>query len=223
MILLLALTSCKGNVDINSSDDLAEACETLDQEEEVINITFLTADDGCEWEEDGNGERTQGVLSARREDIESMAFPEGGVACDLDFDFSGLNPDFEQEIVYDDHFLLTFNDVILASSSRQIVEQLEQEEEGWYLYDWDGIMGQDLPTSSESYCIGDGSECEVPETEESGPIRLSFSGELVQELGYLGLQEDRYEFGFITLGDNDDSDCSHEAFTFKVRVPVVYP
>ncbi len=223
MFLILALASCRGNVDINSSEDLEAACEALDQEEEVINITFLTAEEGCAWGEDDNGERQQGVLTARREDVESMDFPEGGVACDLDFDFSGLNPDFEQEIVYDDHFILTFNDAILASSSKQIVEQLEQAEEGWYLYDWDGVRGQELPTTSDSYCLGDGSECEVPETEESGPIRLSFSGDLVKELGYLGLEQGRYDFGFITLGDNDDSDCSHEPFTFKVRVPVVYP
>lgn len=223
MFLILALTSCKGNIDINSSDDLAAACEALEQEEAIINVTFLAANEGCAWDEEGNGSRTQGVLSARREDVASMDFPDGGVACDLDFDFSGLNPDFEQEIVYDDHFLLTFNDVILAASAKQIVEGLEQEEEGWYRYDWDGVNGQDLPTTSESYCLGDGSECEVPETEQSGPIRLSFSGDLIQDLAYLGLQEDRYDFGFITLGDNDDSDCSHEPFTFKVRVPVVYP
>ena len=223
MILLFALTSCSGKIDINSSEDLATACEALDQEEEIINITFLAANDGCEWGEDGNGERTQGLLSARREDVEAMDFPEGGVACDLDFDFSGLNPDFEQEIVYDDHFLLTYNDVILASSSSEMVEKLDQEETGWYLYDWDGIYGQSMPTSTESYCLGEESECEVPKTEEPGPIRLSFSGDLVQELGFLGLEQNRYEFGFISMGDNDDSDCSHEAFTFKVVVPVVYP
>ncbi|MED5374497.1 MAG: hypothetical protein VX899_26005 [Myxococcota bacterium] len=221
--LFLSLVGCRGNLEINSAEDLINACEELKQEDETVNMTFLGHSDGCAWGEDGNGDRTQGVISARREDYQSMELPEGGVACDLQFDFYGLNPDLEQEITYDDHFMLTFNDVILASSSIEMMEDLEQSEEGWYVYDWEQIRGTTLEMQAETYCLGSDSDCEVPATETPGPIRLSFSGELVQQLGYLGVEQGRYDFGFITFGDNDDSDCYHEAFTFKVGVPVVYP
>ena len=55
-------------------------------------------------------------------------------------------------------------------------------------------------------------------------MSLSFDEGLIAELSLRAIQEQRYEYGFVTIGDNDpDKDCFHEEFSFDVEVPYVVP
>lgn len=98
------------------------------------------------------------------------------------------------------------------------------EEDGLVSWDWEAVKGQTLTFDAvDHYCIGEdeGTECEIPEPETPGTLQLAFQGELVDKLAFRALEEERTEFSFITLGDNDDTDCSHETFSFQVTAPVI--
>ena len=130
-------------------------------------------------------------------------------------------------MVYDDNFLLTFNDVVLAASYGPMVSEF-REDDGLFLYEWERLVGypfgfQAVPV----YCLGANeglSECIIPPPESPGLISLDFGGELIDALSLIAVQEERYEFMFVTTGDNDPAtDCSHAAFRFTVDVTVATP
>ncbi len=233
-LLLLVLAGCnRGGVkiddtadtlDIGDAEDVQDACEDRveDIEIETFLVTFDGTSGGCPWGQDGNIDPEQGFLTARVEQEETLDLSEV-VICDMDFDFAG-DAGLEQDIVYDDNFLFTFNGVVLAASYRPWVDALAAD--GIFrIYDWDSIVGMEnlfddgIPT----YCVGEDSEladCDIPPPETQGPISLSFDLAITSELSYRAIDESRVEFGFIATGDNDpDVDCSHEPFFFEVTVP----
>lgn len=65
------------------------------------------------------------------------------------------------------------------------------------------------------------SDCAIPEPETEGTLSLSFGGGPVDQLSLLAVQKDAFDFTFVSFGDNDDIDCSHEEFTFIVVAPVL--
>ena len=86
----------------------------------------------------------------------------------------------------------------------------------------DLYFDDDIPT----WCLGeDGgdSECTIPPPETEGTMSVSFGGDLVDKLALRAVDTESFAFGFITTGDNDDTDCSHEEFTFTILAPVVSP
>jgi hypothetical protein len=226
--MLLPLAGCgSGQIvfgDIEDAEDVVQACEDMADQvvTEQFRIEFDGTTGGCPWGEDGNLWPTQGVLTARVEQQRSLEL-EDALICDMEFTFAG-EAGLEQDIEYDDNFLFVFNDVVLASSYRPWVEQLEAD--GIYrLYDWDQIVGQEnlFDESIPTYCVGDDSDlasCDIPPPETNGPISLSFDLSITSELSYRASEEDRRDFTFIATGDNDESiDCSHGAFYFDVDVP----
>lgn len=164
------------------------------------------------------------IFTARIEQWGALEIPEGGVICDLGFDFDAVDPSLQQDIEYDDNFLLTFNDVVLATSYGPIIEEFELED-GLPIYEWSRMQGEDLSfTDIPTWCLGEeegDSTCTIPPPETTGTIALSFAGELVDRLSLRAVEERSYQFGFITTGDNDDTDCIHEEFSFTVTAPVV--
>lgn len=223
-MLWTLLIACAGQVDIQTTDDVRDVCEAGTPTDVELSVTFEALDGGCPFGEDDNLDAQDATFSARIEQVDALELPEGGVVCDLDFDFQGLDPSFEQEMEYDDNFILTFNDVVLATSYGPLVDLLELDED-LRIYDWDAIAGSELRFQDiDPYCLGDeggDSTCTIPDPETPGPIALSFGGGLVDQLSLRSVQQDRYDFSFISLGDNDDTDCSHRTFTFTVTAPVV--
>jgi hypothetical protein len=216
-----------GGTPIETVEDLREACESEDPEDVELEVFFPNPNAQCPFGEDDNLPRENGTMTARIEQVVSVVLPEGGVACDLAFDFQGIDPSSQQTMEYDDHFLLMFNDVVLASNNAEVVDVLEPDEDGLRLYDWSRMVGGIFEFfETPNYCLGEEeglSDCTIPEPEQPGPISLSFEGELVDLLSFRALQVEAFEFSFVTTGDNDNSDCSHEDFGFLVTAPVVFP
>ena len=228
LLPMLALTACnKGSVrlDLNSAKDVQQACE--DREDEIqtdtIRVTFEATTGGCAWEEDGNLAAQDGYLTARVEQTEGLGLGADQVVCDMDFAFAG-DVGLEQDIVYDDNFLFTFNDVVLAASYGPWVEALPADG-NLRIYDWESIAGLEnlFDSSIPTYCLGAAAglaECEIPPPETTGPIKLAFDTSVTSTLSYTAIDQDRFDFGFIATGDNDPTtDCSHETFYFDVTVP----
>ncbi|MCO4769391.1 MAG: hypothetical protein KDA24_05120 [Deltaproteobacteria bacterium] len=228
--LLPALAGCEGSGllgegNIEDVDDLRAACDEGEPEDIELEVVFEAANSGCPFGEKDNLPAAQGLVTARQESRRSLPIPEGGVVCGLDFDFTGLDPSFEQIMEYDDHFMLNFNGVVLAANYGPMVEVFE-DDNGLRIYDWDALAGYDFAfdNSIPEYCLGEEeglSDCTIPPPETPGPIALSFQGSLVDQLALRALEREAYEFALVTTGDNDGSDCSHAEFTFKVTAPVL--
>ena len=220
----------KGSADNRFNIDSTEDIETICTDNEPVSVTLLVefpaTSPGCPFGEDDNLDAEQGVITARVEQFSELALPDEVVVCDLSFDFVGISGGEGTPMVYDDNFWFTFDDVVLAGSYGPMVEQFDTEG-SLPLYSWDQIVGTEFEfdDSVPTFCLGESdgrSECEIPPPETDGIMSLQFGDDLVNELSLRAVQSERFDFSFITMGDNDpDQDCAHEYFAFSVEVPYV--
>lgn len=210
---------------VGSVDDVTQLCAESTPKTTSLEVGFDAYDEGCPWEEGDNGEMAEGVYTARVEETEALDMPEGSVICDVGYDFQ-IDPDSTQIMQYDDHFLLNFVDVVIATSTAQLVDLLGAQDDGLVPWDWAKVGGQAIDwNDNDSWCMGEDeglAECSIPATETPGEMTLDFDPSIVAQLSYRAVQENRADFTFITIGDNDpDKDCSHNAFEFRVNVSYV--
>jgi hypothetical protein len=169
----------------------------------------------------------QGAVTARHEERVRVQVPEGGVICGMAFDFR-LEADVDPVMEYDDNMFFLYDEALLAASYGPMVDVFPQES-GLPVWSWGALAGYEFGFDPEtpSWCLGEAdgrSTCEVPPPETSGPLRLDFDPDLVNELAFRAVELGKTEFGFVTIGDNDpELDCRHEAFAFDVELPVVFP
>ena len=230
LLAMLLLVGCAGELnveEIGNIDDAEDVIETCEENADSIltdsfRIEFEQTAGGCPWGQDDNLQPSQGILTARMEQTEALDLDDI-LVCDMEFAFAG-EAGLEQDIEYDDNFLFVFNGVVLASSYRPWVLELE-EEDIFRIYDWDRIVGEEnrFEDSIPTYCVGDDTDqadCDIPPPETTGPISLAFDLAITSELSFRSIDEGHSEFTFIATGDNDsDIDCSHDAFYFDVDVP----
>jgi hypothetical protein len=227
----LLLAACSGKTialrDIETPEDVEDACARYEPETVTLSVVFPAQEETCPWGEGDNTPPNDGYLAARVEQTEALDLPDEAVICDLGFDFTGLVPDEVQVMVYDDHFFFTFNDIVLASSLQPAVAELPGDLPTW---DWPSVAGLDyhaLGDNYDSYCLGEDegdSTCEIPQTEQTGAISMTFGESLVAELSLTAIEDQRFDFAFVTAGDDDaDVDCRHDAFGFTVEVPYLTP
>jgi len=214
--------------DIDDAGDVEDACDDYEDfiETDEVRIIFEATTGECPWDEDDNISEEDTYLTARIEQSEVLDLDTEVVICDMALDLSGLALGQIQLMVYDDYFFFTFNDVVLASSHAPAVELLSTDG-GMPIYDWAEIVGAPFPDGDAPFCLGEDSgdsQCEIPSTQVEGEISMSFSTDIINELSARALDEDRFEFGFITTGDNDaSSDCQHDEFSFAVAVEYLSP
>ncbi len=213
---------------ISSVEELEEVCVNGIPETVILDVRFPAEAPGCDWGQNGNLPMAQGQVTGRSEQRVQLELPQNGVICDLGFAFESIDPSFEQQqtFVYDDNFFLTFNDVVLAASYGPMVVDRFENQRGLYRYDWDLLKGYEFGFNAvPTYCIGSDeglSECTIPPPETNGSMSLAFGGQLVRQLSYIAVEENRFEFMLATIGDNDpETDCSHEEFGFQIEVTYV--
>ncbi len=228
--MILSLFACiPANLDVKpleTTEDIRAACEDNEPTDVELSVTFTELNEGCPFGEDDNLPAEDARFTARIEQVEELDLPAGGVICDLEFDFDGVSGGEGQPMQYDDNFLLALNDAVLATSYAPMVDWFDEDDD-LRLYDWEAVAGEtlefnDIPT----WCLGEESgesECTIPPPETDGSLKLAFGGDLVDQLALRAVQEDRYDFSFVSFGDNNSTDCSHREFTFTVVAPVVTP
>lgn len=224
--LALVLSGCAQTIKLDEAlpaRSIVEACDAHTREQVTLDVSFPEREPSCDWGADGNLEPEQARLTARTEDVVALDMPESVAICDVTFDFA--DPDSEQILRYDDNFLFTLDDVVLAASYAPMVDVLEADGH-LRLYDWDRLVGTPFVLDDpRTYCLGETeglATCTIPAPETSGVISLDYGAEIVNELADYAFAEQRYEFAFVTVGDNDaEEDCSHAAFGFTVDVAYV--
>ena len=215
----------ENGIEIGSASELEDACEELEEAgEQVFEIVFEASTGGCDWGEDENLDAAQGLVTARSSAFQTIELDAGQVACDMNFEFTDISSEYDPMMYYDDNFVFTFNDVVLATSYAPWVDEFEQDG-SLAFYDWSDIVGSEVEFSGvPSYCLGQDeglSDCRIPPPETGGVMALEFDDTLDTELAYRALEAGEIEFMFAAMGDNDNSDCYHEEFAFEVTVPYV--
>lgn len=215
--------------DLETVEDVAEVCEDEEPEAATLTVTFEETVPGCGgFGENGNLPENNGYISARTEQLQSLDL--GNVLlCGTEYEFQ---PDAEIPLVlyYDDDIFLTFDDVVVASSNGEAVGALDTDDNDFPIYDWQRLQNAPISTSPAAWCLGqdqgDAEEggCTIPETQVEGEVILRYSDATTQALALRAIEEDRMDYGFITVGDNDpDVDCYHRAFNFEVTVTYIDP
>ena len=175
----------------------------------------------CPFGQADNLGRRNEYFQARIEQSKKFELPKDAVLCNVQFAFP------EQAFNYDDHFVFSLNNNVLASSYKfsSLVSQ-----NNLLKYDWANIRGKKWDSSVDGiYCAdGDSSKaslCSFPKTEQQGSIKLEFAPQVFQKIfmnhASSGLDTNMHEFKWVTIGDNDDFDCEHTSIRFSVLVTYV--
>ena len=146
--------------------------------------------------------------------------PDGAVLCDM-----SLSSQENQSMFYDDHFLLTLDDVVFATTYQKFLPMLDTVgENNLPVYSWDNIVTHrwDVPYEV-GYCLGDESVCDWPATETQGVMSVSLSDRKVEEIMALDIERNQHQLQFVTVGDNDYTDCIHSDFEFDAELTYAVP
>jgi hypothetical protein len=208
-------------------DDPVWQCENGVPISVVVDILLPANSAGCPWGEGANLSPAQGAFAAYQLTTVSAELPGPAQAiCGVNMNSASFDPDYEQPFVYDDHFMLVFNDVVLLSSYGDLMDVLPTER-NWYLFDWNAIAGASMNfNNSSAFCLGYGDEddvsCSIPAPDSNGPVAYSIDGGLGNALSSRAVQQQRVEFALATFGDNDpDSDCRNSELRMKLVIDYV--
>ncbi len=190
-----------------------DSCANATQKSLTKAYNFAKPTYTCEWEKNGNLARENEYFQARIEDEKFLELEPGAVICDVQLSFN------EQEFLYDDHFLLTFNNSVIASSYN-FSGQLESRH-GLLEYNWSNIAGMYWDKEQEGVFCAPTGECTWPDTDTAGHINMSYSSELFKRLMAVDLGRTKHALKFVSIGDNDDEDCEHSDVKFNLTVKYV--
>ena len=211
----------------------------------VQSVLFPAKNDSCEFEKDNNLSRVDEVVRARREEFVDIPLTGMSRLCNVKFDAPKQNMKFDDEILLTLNQFVIAASQDYSSQSRDLTGKLVYpkgmaiDADGLVSYKWLPPQGLQNLTYFNSklhkYCIGldpKGANfetlCQIPKTDTNGSMQLSVPQEAFLKLAIkAGLVIDKQlqiapkaRLGFITTGDNDDSDCRH--LDFKMTVTFQY-
>lgn len=203
-------------LDVDSVETLEAICADGPRGELTWDVEFPRDVSECAWNSDGNGKAKQGEIRGRSEQVVQVDMPAGRLPCNLAFDFE---PDgYGQMIGYSDHLFITFGDAVVLASDRDLAGLLPQEG-SLRLWDWSAIKNQEYEGDISAWCPGmsDGlGSCTVGESGEKGGMFMVFDPAILAELVWRVETNDDYSFSLITVGDNDEEDCTNSRLKMQV-------
>ncbi|MEZ4742012.1 MAG: hypothetical protein R3B45_06155 [Bdellovibrionota bacterium] len=219
-----------------TEESLAKKCLGTEVKTYTQTITFSEPEKSCDWNQNGNLDIKQAVVTARYRQDQALSMPEGAVLCSMSMDSLADGTDQGQYMYYDDEIFLTFNDYILAASQSN-AKYFETTKDGFLIYDWKKLVGTTYSQTPDPYCIGKAEglgRCEIPKTETKGVMKVEFDDKIIQKIAVASganqgdgsaptsVDLNKFKFSFITTGDNDTKiDCKHSKFEFKVATKYV--
>lgn len=178
-----------------------------------INYNFPKPNQTCAWGQDGNLTERDHYFQARIEQERMLSLAPNSIICDVKFSFE------QQQFLYDDHFLVTFNNAVIASS----YDFSGQLSRGYDLlrYNWSRLAGMYWDFDKEGVYCAPNSQCSWPDTDKAGVINMSYPALVFQKLMAEDLNRIEHSIKFISIGDNDDMDCEHSEVNFTLDVEYV--
>jgi hypothetical protein len=203
--------------DCDGSDlPCANPCDTPALESVEDSLPFSNPG-GCPWGSGGNLSKKDLYCRARVEQALQLQLPQGALICRMEFSIPG------QGMWYDDYMWVTFDDVVLMSAVNFTGMTALKRQGDLVFYDWNAMKGLPyaaLSTGPSPFCLGQAKglgSCTLPPTDSPGSIAFTLDASVVQQLAQVAIAQGRYEVKVVSAGDDDDSDCSHTPFTFKVK------
>lgn len=190
-----------------------DTCAGRTHQHVTANLNFPKPDKTCEWGKDGNLAVRDHYFQGRIEQVQAIELPANSIICDLNFNF------VEQQFLYDDHFLVSFNDAIIASSYN--FDSTFSKQYGLLRYDWKKMAGMFWDHKAEGVFCAPGGACAWPATDTPGSISLNYDALVFQKLMAENLGRTRHEIKFVSIGDNDAGDCEHSEVNFSIDVDYV--
>ena len=184
---------------------------------QTVELPFPSRE-GCPWNVGDNlGPRNE-HNQARVEETHRVSLPAGVQLCDL-----AIGSDTDA-LSFDDHITLTLNDIVLVGGGSAYDIDALPHVDDLPRYAWDALQGQPFADRYAPYtCLGDPEVCVVPQTEQVGPLEVSFSDTLVEDIARDRVTDDDLTFSWVTFGDDDAGDCGHSDFTLHVQLAWVAP
>ncbi len=201
-----------------------EACDNGVKKTQDFAISFPNPNQACAWGKNGNMNQLNSYFRARTEQIQKVTLPGDSTLCGVKFDFGTAAKQFK----FDDHFLMSLNGSIIASSYEW--SGIFEVRNNLFFYNWDQLVGKfwggNNNPKERTFCAGETenlSRCEWPRTEQTGPIVMDFEDEVFQRVTAQNRDRLEHEIKFVTMGDNDSTDCQHADLSFHVQVKYTTP
>ena len=184
----------------------------------------LSATVGCNWGHNGNLNDSQGVYTARDENIFILPLSNGQVICDVQFPFDTdhQSTGFIGPFGFDDQLLVTINDRVIAASHNELINVLQQDSYG-YIYDWNSIKGTSMSFSTSNWFVDSSSYFSFLQAMDYPyvtPTTLALSHNSLQGVLQKIYDDNEIRFSLITFGDNDNHDCYHSDFYMDFQVAI---
>lgn len=178
-----------------------EKCTNLPKKSYTYDLTIEDTF-SCNWGQDGNLNKKNGYVTARKSRSASIELPENAVLCKINEIKS------TEDVFYDDWMVLHWNHRLIMSSIYNLVTHLEKEDE-YYIYDWDKIKGKNPGVYEGFFCFLDNS-CSIPRHAQVSSLNARFTEQSTRNLAVSLLMDDshtKHELTSITYGDDDSKDC----------------
>jgi hypothetical protein len=190
-----------------------QTCANGTPQKMSINYTFPKPNQTCAWNQDGNLSPRDRFLQGRIEQEKMLSLAPNSIICDVKFKFA------QQQFLYDDHFLVTFNNAVIASS----YDFSAQLSRGYDLlrYNWSKIAGMVWTDDKEGVFCAPNSQCSWPDTDKPGVINMNYPSLVFQKLMAEDLNRIEHSIKFVSIGDNDNMDCEHSEVNFTLDVEFV--
>jgi hypothetical protein len=188
----------------------------------TTTVSFAEPSQSCKWGIEGNLSIKDTKVRARNEQYQQLSLPVGATVCSMNFTF-GEN----QSMLYDDHILMTYNDIVFATTQSYLLSYLENKGTATgplYQYNWAKLLGGGLNSayagSTSLMCLDTRStrQCSWPATQQTGTIKMTIDPMEIQRISDLSVDKTNKSFGMITTGDNDSTDCKHKPISFNVQI-----
>jgi hypothetical protein len=189
------------------------SCNTINKQRRTVDYNFPKPNYTCEWDKNGNLNKKNDYFQARIEQTRDLVMEPNVILCDIKFNFD------TQTFLYDDHFIFTFNDAVIASSYN-FSDKLNSEY-GLLRYDWSKLAGMYWDKEKEGVYCASGGNCGFPKHDIAGTIQMSYPSLLFQKLMAENLNRKAHQLKFISIGDNDEQDCEHSNIDFQIVVEYV--
>ena len=206
--------------------------------QEYVQEVFFEEVTDCNWGENGNEplDDINNTFQVARVDQKfelDFKLSQEKQICSMDIDVP------MQDMLFDDHMLLTLNDYVVTSSVDFSIPKLEAKalpiEDGLVKYSWNHFkgmpFGNGLYNGVKPYCVGIEataldhetytSVCDIPVTHTFGSMTIDVPEATATKMALKikeKAKESHLRFNLITTGDNDRYDCKHKAFRFSVKV-----
>ncbi len=203
------------NVVADNVENLKLACSSGTKKQIKQSIRFGEVQK-CNWNVNGNLGRLDMHVQAMEGQKAAIELPVNARLCDLGIGSAATT------IQYDDFMVLTLNNQVLLTSNKELLVNVEQNNDMPYVWDFSRVRGQAIDWDATSYCLGnDASFCKIPLTDVQGSFQFSIAPDSLGKLANNSVDKKRLEFALFSTGDNDDRDCWHTAFTLDFTLNYV--